>query len=76
MSETEIKKYGSYCGINMTEKSIRKIERFKSVHLKRCAKGRGLLQFLVTPTGGFGVEQLVICIECGAIRDITDINLW
>ena len=65
-----------------TEKSIRKIERFESVHIRRCIlrnklPGHGLSQFIITPFGGWGeVKQIVRCIRCGVERDITDVDLW
>ena len=73
-------KIEQYCGINMTAKEIRKIERFEFVHRIRCIlrnklPGYGLLEFIIRPTG-IGATNIVRCIRCGAERDITDVDIW
>ncbi len=63
-----------YCGINVTEQEIKDIEKFESLHLN-CSKGKGLLQFIITP-GSIGGTTVVKCIECKKELDITDTDLW
>jgi hypothetical protein len=62
-------KIKQYCGINMTEKIIKRLKRFESVHLKRCCKGRGLLEFIIRPDA-WGADLRVRCIVCGIERHI------
>ncbi|MCK9428912.1 MAG: hypothetical protein M0R17_02735 [Candidatus Omnitrophica bacterium] len=68
-------KIKSYCGINMGDKEIASVEKFHNNHLK-CAKGNGLLQFIITPGGGIGATIEIRCIECGTIEDITTSETW
>lgn len=64
----------TYCGINMGAEEIRAVREFDAAHLK-CAKGNGLLQFIVTPRG-IGCTIEVKCRECGEIKDITTGETW
>lgn len=63
-----------YCGINMSEEEIKSIKKFDQEHLK-CAKGNGLIQFIITPNG-IGTDKVIRCRECGATEDITTGECW
>jgi hypothetical protein len=67
-----------WCGVNMTDKMIRKVERFHKLHATKCANGdHGYLEIALNPGGSWGcVITKIRCLKCGAERDITDPEIW